>query len=138
MHLLTCHPKYRLHNQFNHVEALRKYYTIAGREPVDIHPDDAKKRNIKHGDVVRLFNDRGEVLAGANVTGDIMPGVIKLCEGGWYDPVERGKIGSLGKYGNANWWSLTSRPQVLLKPTTPIQPWFRSKNMPNRPQGHGL
>lgn len=102
LHLLTCHPKYRLHNQFNHVAALRKYYTIAGREPVDINPKDAKDRGIKHGDIVRLFNERGEVLAGANVTSDIMPGVVKVCEGGWYDLVERGKIGSLGKYGNAN------------------------------------
>ena len=102
LHLLTCHPKYRLHNQFNHVEALRKYYTIADREPVDIHPDDANARGIKQGDVVRVFNDRGDFLAGANVTSDIMPGVVTVCEGGWYDPVERGKLGSLCKYGNAN------------------------------------
>ena len=102
LHLLTCHPKYRLHNQFNHVKGLRKYYTIADREPMEIHPDDAAARGIKTGDIVRVFNDRGAFLAGAKVTGNIMPGVIMVCEGGWYDPVERGKIGSLGKYGNAN------------------------------------
>ena len=102
LHLLTSHPKYRLHNQFNHVKALREYYTIADREPIDIHPDDAATRGIKPGDVVRLFNDRGELLAGANVTADIMPGVVKVSEGGWYDPVERGKMKSLCKYGNAN------------------------------------
>jgi trimethylamine-N-oxide reductase (cytochrome c) len=81
---------------------LRKYYTIADREPVDINSNDAKDRGIKTGDIVRLFNDRGEFLAGANVTSDIMPGVVNVPEGGWYDPVEKGKLGSLCKYGNAN------------------------------------
>jgi len=52
--------------------------------------------------VVRLFNDRGQTLAGANVTDDIRPGVISLWEGGWYDPVERGVPGSLCKHGHAN------------------------------------
>jgi trimethylamine-N-oxide reductase (cytochrome c) len=102
LHLLTCHPKYRLHNQFNHVKSLRKFYTVADREPMEIHPDDAKARGIKDGDIVRMFSERGEVLVGAKVTSNIMPGVVKVSEGGWYDPVERGKIGSLGKYGNAN------------------------------------
>ena len=102
MHLLTCHPKYRLHNQFNHVNSLRKYYTVADREPIEIHPDDAKARGIKNGDIVRVFNDRGEFLAGAYVMNDIMPGVVKVSEGGWYDPVKRGELGSLCKYGNAN------------------------------------
>jgi len=51
---------------------------------------------------VRIFNDRGQTLAGAKVTDDIRPGVISICEGGWYDPETRGEPGSLCKYGHAN------------------------------------
>ena len=59
---------------------------------------DAKKLGIKNGDVVRVFNKRGEVLADALVTKDIMQGVMRLCEGGWYDPDENGRC----KYGCVN------------------------------------
>jgi len=52
--------------------------------------------------VVRVFNVRGQTLAGAIVSEDIRPGVVNLCEGGWYDPMERGKPGSLCKHGHAN------------------------------------
>lgn len=40
-----------------------------------------KKLGIKNGDVVRVFNKRGEVLAGAVVSDEIMQGVVRLCEG---------------------------------------------------------
>ncbi|MGJ5218764.1 molybdopterin dinucleotide binding domain-containing protein, partial [Bradyrhizobium oligotrophicum] len=56
----------------------------------------------KTGDVVRVFNGRGQCLAGALVTEDIRPGVIQLQEGAWYDPVEPGKPGTLCRYGDPN------------------------------------
>ena len=49
-----------------------------------------------------MFNDRGQILAGAKVTDAIRPGVIRVNEGGWYDPVEPGKPGSLSRYGDVN------------------------------------
>lgn len=102
LHLLTSHPRHRLHSQLNHVKALRKLYTVQDREPVWISKEDAKARGIKDGDVVRVFNDRGEVLAGAIVSDNIRQSVVRLCEGGWYDPIEPGKPGSLCAYGSAN------------------------------------
>ncbi|TIH12821.1 trimethylamine-N-oxide reductase TorA [Marinifilum sp. JC120] len=102
LHLLTSHPRHRLHSQNNHVKELRKLYTIQGREPMWINKIDAEKRGIKNGDVVRVFNDRGQVLAGALVTDNIRQGVVRLCEGGWYDPVEPGNPKSLCAYGSAN------------------------------------
>lgn len=96
-HLLTNHPANRLHSQLCHT-SLREKYAVKGREPILINKADAKKIGIKNGDVVRVFNKRGEVLAGAVVTNDIMQGVVRLCEGGWYDPDEKG----LCKYGSAN------------------------------------
>jgi len=64
--------------------------------------EDAASRNIKHEDIVRVFNERGEVLAGAYVTDRLRSGVVRLREGGWYDPKEPGKIGSLCKFGHVN------------------------------------
>lgn len=96
-HLLTNHPQNRLHSQMCHT-SLREKYAVQGREPILINTKDAKKLGVKSGDVVRVFNKRGQVLAGAVVSDDIMQGVVRLCEGGWYDPDEKG----LCKYGNAN------------------------------------
>ncbi|RLA05330.1 MAG: trimethylamine-N-oxide reductase TorA [Gammaproteobacteria bacterium] len=102
LHMVSPHPRYRLHSQYNQCQSLRDIYNVAGHEPVTINSKDAKLRNIKDGDVVRIFNDRGQTLAGARVTDNIRPDVISLCEGGWYDPVERGVPGSLCKHGHAN------------------------------------
>lgn len=96
-HLITSHPSKRLHSQLCHTD-LRKKYTIQEREPLLMNFKDAKKFGIKNGDVVRVFNQRGEILAGVLVSKDIMQGVVRICEGGWYDPDENG----LCKYGSAN------------------------------------
>ena len=102
LHMVSPHPRYRMHSQYNQSDSLRALYSVAGREPVTLSVQDAKARNIVDGDVVRIFNDRGQTLAGAKVTDDIRPGVISICEGGWYDPETRGEPGSLCKYGHAN------------------------------------
>jgi trimethylamine-N-oxide reductase (cytochrome c) len=100
--MLTPHPRYRLHSQYNQCGSLTDIYNVAGREPVTINTGDAKARNIKDGDVVRVFNDRGQILAGARLSDDIRPSVISICEGGWYDPEHRGQADSLCKHGHAN------------------------------------
>jgi trimethylamine-N-oxide reductase (cytochrome c) len=101
LHVITRHSKYRLHSQLDNA-FIHDWYEVQQREPVWIHPDDAAARGIADGDVVRVFNARGEMLAGAVVTDRIRPGVIKISEGGWYDPAEPGKIGTLDKHGNVN------------------------------------
>ena len=47
-----------------------------------MHPDDAKARDIKHGDIVKLYNDRASVLLIAQVTERVRPGVVHSYEGG--------------------------------------------------------
>ncbi|WP_456295670.1 molybdopterin-dependent oxidoreductase [Vibrio sp. AK197] len=44
---------------------------------------DAESRGITNGDMVRVFNDRGSVLAAAKVTHRILPEVAALPEGVW-------------------------------------------------------
>jgi biotin/methionine sulfoxide reductase len=67
-----------------------------------INPEDAARRGIRDGDVVRVFNDRGAILAGAVLREDLRPGVIQISTGAWYDPQEPGVVGSLDKHGNPN------------------------------------
>ena len=97
LHMLSPHPTDRLHSQLNQT-SLRENYAIANREPIWIHPKDAAKKGIKTGDLVRVFNARGEVLAGAHITKNIKEGVVKLAEGAWYDGFDAG----LCKNGSPN------------------------------------
>lgn len=102
LHLQSVHPDFRLHSQLCESETLRQQYTVAGKEPVFINPQDASARGIRNGDVVRVFNARGQVLAGAVVSDRYAPGVARIHEGAWYDPDKGGEPGALCKYGNPN------------------------------------
>lgn len=97
LHLVSNQPRTKLHSQYDHAEISRDT-KVADREPVRLHPDDAAKRGIADGDIVRLFNDRGACLAGAVLSDKLMPGVIQLATGAWYDPDENGMC----KHGNPN------------------------------------
>ncbi len=102
LHVITKHPLWRRHSSYDNVDALRKVSKINGFEPVTINPADAEARGIATGDVVRVFNGRGAVLAGANVTDAVRPGVVILQQGSWYRSAEPGTIGSLDRGGCAN------------------------------------
>ncbi|MCM0148830.1 trimethylamine-N-oxide reductase TorA [Photobacterium galatheae] len=102
LNLQSTHPKHRLHSQLCSSAEHRATYTVAGREPIYLNTKDAQARNIQTGDLVRVFNDRGQVLAGAVVTDDYLPGVCRIHEGAWYSPLEGGKAGTLCTYGDPN------------------------------------
>ncbi|MGQ0668846.1 MAG: molybdopterin-containing oxidoreductase family protein [Actinomycetota bacterium] len=54
------------------------------REPLlEIHPDDAQARGIRDGDMVRVFNERGEVEVRARVGDRVRPGVVSIPSGWW-------------------------------------------------------
>ncbi|MGR5152227.1 trimethylamine-N-oxide reductase TorA [Photobacterium swingsii] len=99
--LQSCHPDQRLHSQMCESEKYRETYTVQGREPVYINPEDAKDRGISDGDIVRVYNDRGQLLAGARISDNYPRGVIRIHEGAWYGPVNE-KVGSLDTYGDPN------------------------------------
>ena len=85
LHLITDQPKRRLHSQLD-AGSYSQAGKIGGREPVYIHPTDAAARGIADGDIVELFNKRGSCLSGAIVDDCVMPGVVRLATGAWYDP----------------------------------------------------
>jgi trimethylamine-N-oxide reductase (cytochrome c) len=95
------HPRMRLHSQLCGT-SLREKYAVSGREPCWMNPADAAARGLASGDVVRVFNDRGQLLAGVKVTDEIRPGVIRIDEGGWYDPITPREPKSLCRYGDVN------------------------------------
>jgi anaerobic selenocysteine-containing dehydrogenase len=51
--------------------------------PVEIHPTDARSREISDGDEVRMFNQLGEVRCRAKINRELRPGVVSLPKGLW-------------------------------------------------------
>ena len=99
-HLISGQPKTRLHSQFDNGDYSQSYKS-KGREPVLINPVDAKRLGIESGDVVLISNYRGQCLAAATVTDDVMPQVVFLWTGAWYDP-DFTHPKHLDKHGNPN------------------------------------
>lgn len=92
---LMAHPKFRFHGKYNNCSWIADAYKVKGPdgykyEPAMINPVDAEARGIKSGDIVRVYNDRGSVLAGAVVTSRMRPGVVQLTYGAWNDPLDGG------------------------------------------------
>jgi len=91
------HPRYRFHSRNAGVTWLNELpvYKVLNNgvyyEAVLMNPIDAKARGIAQGDVVRIFNERGAVLAGAHVTERVMPGVVRIPNGSPYTPAPPGK-----------------------------------------------
>ncbi|MEO1317717.1 MAG: molybdopterin-dependent oxidoreductase [Pseudomonadota bacterium] len=101
LHLISNQPRTRLHGQLD-PGSVSRASKIAGREPITMHPADAAARGLAGGDVVRVFNDRGACLAGLRISDEVMPGVVQLSTGAWYDPEVPGDPKSLCKHGNPN------------------------------------
>jgi biotin/methionine sulfoxide reductase len=101
LHMLSDQPADKLHSQLDHSPHARAT-KIKGRQPITIHPDDAKARGISDGDMLRVFNDRGACLAAARLSDRIRRGVVRLSTGAWFDPEDAGSNRPLEKHGNPN------------------------------------
>lgn len=86
LQLVTYHHLRRAHSCFDNLPWLRELQAQA----LTINTGDAAARGISDGAPVRVFNDRGQVIVPASVTGRIMPGVVALGEGAWFNPDETG------------------------------------------------
>ena len=53
------------------------------------------------GDIVEVRNGRGACLCGAVFTPELMPGVVMISTGAWYDPEDAGSGGRC-RHGNPN------------------------------------
>jgi len=86
LQLLTPHPKNRVHSELYMVPWLRE----VEEHRAWINSADAEPRGIIDGDEIFVFNDRGKVAIKAWVTERIIPGVICIFEGAWYNPDKDG------------------------------------------------
>ena len=80
-----------LNSTFVNVQSLR---ATEGEPHLDIHPNDAARRGILHGDMARIFNDRGSFLARARVTDKAREGLVVGLSIWWK------KLASDGKNAN--------------------------------------
>jgi anaerobic dimethyl sulfoxide reductase subunit A len=59
-------------------------------QQIFINPLDAGARGINDGNLVRVWNERGELVLPARLTSRILPGVIDIPQGAWWEPDPRG------------------------------------------------
>ena len=58
-------------------------YLVEEQAVATVHPADAAARQIRDGDTIRVFNDRGEVGGDVNVRDSVAPGIVSLAKGIW-------------------------------------------------------
>ena len=86
LQLISTHSLRRTHSQFHNI----RWYRELRPHSIWINPIDAGPRDIKDDDKVKVFNDRGAISIRAKVTNRIMPGVVSVSQGAWYDPDHSG------------------------------------------------
>ncbi|HEJ7573832.1 DMSO/selenate family reductase complex A subunit [Klebsiella michiganensis] len=108
LQMFGFHYKARTHSSYGNIDVLQ----AACRQEVWLNPLDAEKRGIKNGDMVRVFNARGELRIPAKVTPRIMPGVSAMGQGAWHDANMNGDRIDRGSCINT---LTTHRPSPLAK-----------------------
>ncbi len=82
------HYKQRTHSSYGNSPWLKE----AHPQRVWVNTLDAKRRDIKEGDLCRVFNDIGEIRLPSYVTNRILPGVSSVPQGAWYTPEKPGGV----------------------------------------------
>jgi biotin/methionine sulfoxide reductase len=99
LHLVSTQPADKLHAQMDDSSVSRAGKT-RDRNTLLVHPGDARTRGIADGSIARVYNDRGACLVGVRVSAGIMPGVVRLPTGAWFDPLPGDE--RLDVHGNPN------------------------------------
>jgi len=96
---MTNHGRWRMHAQCDDIIWNREVPTMKVRakdgyqyEPAWLNPIEAEKRGIKHGDIVKVFNERGTVLCGAYVTDRLIHSVCYVDHGARVDSIIPGEL----------------------------------------------
>jgi anaerobic selenocysteine-containing dehydrogenase len=82
LQLISGKALHFLNSGYSNMERHRRR---AGELFVEIHPDDAQARGVATGELVRVWNERGEVQARCAVSERVRPGVVWMPFGGYVD-----------------------------------------------------
>jgi len=95
------HTLHRVHSTHDNNDWLEEAFP----QRVFINPLDAEPRGIRDGDQVKVFNERGASILPCRITIRIMPGVIDIPQGAWYEPDEHGidRAGSINVLTSHRW-----------------------------------
>jgi anaerobic dimethyl sulfoxide reductase subunit A len=80
------HTLHRVHSTHDNNDWLEQAFP----QRVFINPLDAAARGIADGDQVKIFNQRGALLLPCRLTARILPGVVDIPQGAWWQPDESG------------------------------------------------
>jgi len=80
------HTLHRVHSTHDNNDWLGEAFP----QRVFINPIDAAARRIKDGDEVKVYNGRGTLVLPCRLTPRIMPGVVDIPQGAWYEPDKDG------------------------------------------------
>ena len=90
--LLFSHSRHRIHSTFANLSRAKQHEP----EPlVEIAPDDAARRGLSDGQLVRVYNPRGCVELKCRLNADLRPGVVVIAEGSWVKDFPKGEPYSL-------------------------------------------
>ncbi|MEG1434225.1 MAG: molybdopterin-dependent oxidoreductase [Gordonibacter sp.] len=85
----------RSHTQFDNHPWLREAFT----QPFFVSAKDATEKGVKDGDVVRVWNEAGQIIRQVSISERMMPGVVALPWGAW---VAIDEATGIDKAGSAN------------------------------------
>jgi len=80
------HTLHRVHSTHDNNDWLEEAFP----QRLFINPIDATARGIKDGDEVKVYNNRGATILSCRITPRILPGVVDIPQGAWYDPDKDG------------------------------------------------
>ena len=82
LRLMTPNIASRIHSQFGNLEVIR---SVVEEPAWEISVADARSRDLKSGDRIRVFNSRGEVTGRVSVTQRVKSGSLVFPNGIWLD-----------------------------------------------------
>ncbi len=98
------HYMSRVHSTHANIDWLKEAFP----QRVFMNAADAKSRNIKDGDRVKVYNHRGTIVLPCRITPRIMPGVVSVPQGAWsdYDKDGTDMGGNINNLSSERWTPL--------------------------------
>lgn len=84
LHMITPHPRYRIHSQHHMSESLRRRMD----DRIYMNPVDARRRGLSEGRQVMIRNPIGWTSGTLHLSEAVSPGVVSKDQGVWYNASE--------------------------------------------------